>query len=97
MADENGGSGSLLISALTGAAIGAAGLTWWLLARAEQRQTLSQRIRQLGSIASAEPGSSTPLQTQNGSESLEERVQKLNLAIEDVRRQLEDLSPEING
>jgi len=97
MTDENGGSGSLLISALTGAAIGAAGLSWWLLARAERRQTLSQRIRQLGSIASAEPGSSASLQGQNGSESLEERVHKLNLAIEDVRRQLEDFSPEVNG
>ena len=97
MTDENGGSGSLLISALTGAAIGAAGLSWWLLARAERRQTLSQRIRQLGSIASAEPGSSTSLQGQNGLESLEERVHKLNLAIEDVRRQLEDFSPEVNG
>ena len=97
MTDQNGGSGSLLISALTGAAIGAAGLSWWLLARAERRQTLSQRIRQLGSIASAEPGSSASLQGQNGAESLEERVHKLNLAIEDVRRQLEDFSPEVNG
>jgi hypothetical protein len=37
-----------------------------------------------------EPNSSLP----HSQESLEERVQRLNLAIDDVRRQLENLSPD---
>ena len=96
MADEKSGSGSLLLSALTGAALGAAGLSWWLLARAERRQALSQRIRQLG-LQSQGDGQNGSLGGNTSGESLEDRVQRLNLAIEDVRRQLEDFTPESNA
>ena len=96
MADEKSGSGSLLLSALTGAALGAAGLSWWLLTRAERRQALSQRIRQLG-LQSQADGQNGSLGGNTSGESLEDRVQRLNLAIEDVRRQLEDFTPESNA
>lgn len=96
MADEKSGSGSLLLSALTGAALGAAGLSWWLLARAERRQALGQRIRQLGLQGQGDGHSGSSGDRASG-ESLEDRVQRLNLAIEDVRRQLEDFSPESNA
>ena len=96
MADEKSGSGSLLLSALTGAALGAAGLSWWLLTRAERRQALSQRIRQLG-LQSLADGQNGSLGGNTSGESLEDRVQRLNLAIEDVRRQLEDFTPESNA
>jgi hypothetical protein len=33
----------------------------------------------------------------SGAESLEERVQRLNVAIDDVRRQLENFSPDNQG
>jgi len=89
MADQDSSS-SILLSALTGAAIGAAGLTWWLLSRAERRQALGQQVRRLRALPPMEPNSSLP----HSQESLEERVQRLNLAIDDVRRQLENLSPD---
>ncbi|MFZ4803128.1 MAG: hypothetical protein ACOYLI_00525 [Synechococcus lacustris] len=88
MADQDSSS-SILLSALTGAAIGVAGLTWWLLSRAERRQALGQQVRRLRALPNT---SSSPLP--HSQESLEERVQRLNLAIDDVRRQLEDLSPD---
>jgi len=89
MADQDSSS-SILLSALTGAAIGAAGLTWWLLSRAERRQALGHQVRRLRALPPTGPHSSRP----HSQESLEERVQRLNLAIDDVRRQLENLSPD---
>ena len=89
MADQDSSS-SILLSALTGAAIGAAGLTWWLLSRAGRRQALGQQVRRLRALPPMAPTSALP----HSQESLEERVQRLNLAIDDVRRQLENLSPD---
>ncbi|MEN9876994.1 MAG: hypothetical protein RLZZ158_33 [Cyanobacteriota bacterium] len=91
MADQDSSS-SILLSALTGAAIGAAGLTWWLLSRAERRQALGQQVRRLRALPPTGGGASNSLA--HSQESLEERVQRLNLAIDDVRRQLENLSPD---
>lgn len=93
MADQSNSSSSLLLSAFTGAALGAAGLTWWLLSRAERRMALSNQVKRLSSLTM---GSVKPITAviPVASESLEERVQRLNLAIDEVRRQLENLSPE---
>jgi len=88
MADQDSRSGTVLLSALTGAALGAAGLTWWLLSRAERRRALADQVRRLTSPLM--PGH---LQQTLG-DSLEQRVQRLHVAIDDVRRQLEDLSPD---
>ncbi|MCP9811125.1 MULTISPECIES: hypothetical protein [Synechococcus] len=91
MADQPSSSGSLFLSAVTGAALGAAGLTWWLLSRADRRQALGDQMRRLSKLNSLAPG---PASVSAVPESLEERVQRLNIAIDEVRRQLEDLSPE---
>ena len=90
MAEQNSSSASLLLSALTGAAVGAAGLTWWLLSRAERRQAIGDQFKRLGLNGVATNG----LSAQGSSENLEQKVNRLNLAIEDVRRQLESMAPE---
>tara|TARA_Y100000991_G_scaffold200557_1_gene172982 strand:- start:179 stop:460 length:282 start_codon:yes stop_codon:yes gene_type:complete len=90
MAEQNSSSASLLLSALTGAAVGAAGLTWWLLSRAERRQALGDQFKRLGLNGVPTNG----LSAQGSSENLEQKVNRLNLAIEDVRRQLESMAPE---
>ena len=74
---------------MTGAAVGAAGLTWWLLARAERRQAIGQQFKRLGLNGVSENGTA-----QQSPENLEQKVNRLNLAIEDVRRQLESMAPE---
>ena len=90
MAEQNSSSASLLLSALTGAAVGAAGLTWWLLSRAERRQALGDQFKRLGLNGVPTNG----LSAEGSSENLEQKVNRLNLAIEDVRRQLESMAPE---
>ena len=72
------------------AAVGAAGLTWWLLSRAERRQALGDQFKRLGLNGAPTNGSIA----QGSPENLEQKVNRLNLAIEDVRRQLESMAPE---
>ena len=84
-----------IASLVTGAVLGAAGLAWWLFSEAERRQkTKKQRAmlyapRMQDGSEALEPSSSTI--ANESSEQLEERVEQLNSAIADVRRQLEDL------
>ncbi len=82
-------------SLISGAVLGAAGLAWWLFAEAEKRQQTRKQKAMLyapriqdGSEAFESSTSSLGEQT---SEELEERVEKLNAAIADVRKQLENL------
>ena len=82
-------------SLISGAVLGAAGLALWLFSEAEKRQqTRNQKAMlyapriQDGSEA-FETSSKTA--TDKKSEKLEERVEKLNAAIADVRKQLEEL------
>ena len=91
MANRDGGSGSLS-TLLAGALIGAAGLAWWLLSEAEQRR---QGGRPVNRYRSDEPEAleagddlGRPLRERE----LQDKVQQLNQAIDDVRRQLESLS-----
>ncbi|WP_269623040.1 hypothetical protein [Prochlorococcus marinus] len=88
-------SGSSLGSLISGAILGAAGLAWWLFSEAERRQQTRKQKAMLyapriqdGSEAFE---NSSSLAGQAKSEKLEERVEKLNAAIADVRKQLEDL------
>ena len=74
MAEQNSSSASLLLSALTGAAVGAAGLTWWLLSRAERRQALGDQFKRLGLNGVPTNG----LSAQGSSENLEQKVNRLN-------------------
>jgi hypothetical protein len=91
---EPAASGSaLLLSAVAGAAIGAAGLGWWLLREAETR-------RRSNAAPGRQPRADLPQsvgpslsQAVGGDPRLQDRVQQLNQAIDEVRRQLEELQP----
>ena len=90
--DSNSGS---LASLISGAVLGAAGLAWWLISEAEKRKETRKQKAMLyapriqdGSEATEFPSDS--LRNQNN-EQLEQRVENLNSAIADVRKQLEDL------
>ena len=98
MANRDGGSGSLG-TLVAGAVIGAAGLAWWLLSEAERRQQSRRQERNLRlSRLSGHDDEGLDLRT-NGTGALREtelqdKVHQLNQAIEDVRRQLESLTPQ---
>ena len=90
--DRSPDSGSaVMASALAGAVVGAAGLAWWLLSTAERRRQARHHLSQLQSalpglrtLQQGEPAASNDAQ-------LHDRVQQLNNAIDEVRRQLEQL------
>ncbi len=82
-------------SLISGAVLGAAGLAWWLFSEAERRQQTRKQQAMLYAPriqdgSEAFETSRQTLQNQN-SEQLEQRVEQLNAAIADVRKQLEDL------
>ena len=84
-----------LSSLISGAVLGAAGLAWWLFSEAERRQQTRKQKAMLyapriqdGSEAFETTSTSQRKET---SEQLEQRVEQLNSAIADVRKQLEDL------
>ena len=82
-------------SLISGAILGAAGLAWWLLSEAERRQE-SRKQKAMLYAPRIQDGSeaidSVAPNLENGkSEHLEQRVEQLNAAIADVRKQLEDL------
>ncbi len=93
-------SSSLVLSAVAGAAIGAAGLAWWLLSEADRRrQRLRQerllRLSRLQGAGGSDSGGDdfgARVTGQPGDPHLHDKVQQLNQAIEDVRRQLESLT-----
>jgi len=95
------GSG-LLLSAIGGAVLGAAGLGWWLLSEADRRRQsrLPQPLRlrspqSLGAQLDLRPRAEVQPTPAAASVDplLQERVQQLNKAIDEVRRQLEQLQP----
>ena len=100
--DRSGGSAgdssALLVSALAGAVLGAAGLAWWLLSEAERRRLKDRQHRMLrlsrfqesGGAVDGLPATSAQIAT-NDTE-LHEKVHQLNEAIDDVRRQLEAMA-----
>tara|TARA_Y100001968_G_scaffold332947_1_gene393217 strand:+ start:6199 stop:6498 length:300 start_codon:yes stop_codon:yes gene_type:complete len=86
---------SSLGSLISGAILGAAGLAWWLLSEAERRQE-SKKQRAMLYAPRIQDGSEALENIPNSvnskkSENLEQRVEQLNSAIADVRKQLEDL------
>tara|TARA_B100000700_G_C14307932_1_gene517959 strand:+ start:63 stop:359 length:297 start_codon:yes stop_codon:yes gene_type:complete len=81
-------------SLISGAILGAAGLAWWLLSEAERRQE-NRKKRAMLYAPRIQDGSealetTVPIEKKN-KENLEQRVEQLNNAIADVRKQLEDL------
>ncbi|MEY4430284.1 MAG: hypothetical protein RLZZ533_220 [Cyanobacteriota bacterium] len=95
---RDSGSGSLG-TLVAGAVIGAAGLAWWLLAEAERRQQGSRQGRN-GRLSRLSFHEEDALDLQADGHrpgrdiELQDKVQQLNQAIEDVRRQLEGLTPQ---
>ena len=82
-------------SMISGAILGAAGLAWWLLSEAERRQE-SRKQKAMLYAPRIQDGSEALETTQStldnqNNENLEQRVEQLNTAIADVRRQLEEL------
>jgi uncharacterized protein HemX len=84
----------ILTSTLLGALAGAGGLAWWLWRQSQRRQQ-AERERRLLRLSRFQGGVSTeePILKENtgNADALPERVQQLNQAIEEVRRQLEAL------
>jgi hypothetical protein len=95
-AGEGHPASALMLSAAAGAVLGAAGLAWWLLAKAERRRRHQQQLRQLRLSrlqAGAREGDPEANGTHVADRALRHRVERLNEAIEQVRRQLEALQP----
>ena len=94
MTEYRDSSSSNLLSLLSGAFIGAAGLAWWLISEADKRkETKKQRAMMYSSRiqdGSEALDSSKNIKEVHG-EKLEEKVEQLNSAIADVRKQLEEL------
>ncbi len=90
--DSSGGSLSSLIS---GAILGAAGLAWWLFSEAERRHQTRKQKAMLYAPRIQDGSEATELTSDalgnQSNEQLEQRVEQLNSAIADVRKQLEDL------
>jgi len=90
--DSNSGS---LASLISGAVLGAAGLAWWLLSEAEKRQETRKQKAMLYAPRIQDGSEATELESNTlgnqSNEHLEQRVEQLNSAIADVRKQLEDL------
>ena len=82
-----------MASALAGAVVGAAGLALWLLSTAERRRQARhhlQQLRQAGLNGLRGPLPLGEVQPVNDAQ-LHDRVQQLNTAIDEVRRQLEQM------
>ena len=90
--DSNSGS---LASLISGAVLGAAGLAWWLLSEAEKRNETRKQKAMLYAPRIQDGSEATELVSDSGgsqsNDQLEQRVEQLNSAIADVRKQLEDL------
>jgi len=85
-------------SLISGAVLGAAGLALWLFSEADKRQQ-ARKQRAMLYAPRIQDGSEAldTSQSHKGSmknENLEQRVEQLNSAIADVRRQLEELGEE---
>ena len=93
MAEQQDHAPATLATLVTGAVIGAAGLAWWLLNEADRRRRLGGQ-RAMLYAPRMQDGSEVFDANGNGhrkNKQLEEKVEQLNAAIADVRRQLEGL------
>ncbi|MEB3242967.1 MAG: hypothetical protein VKO44_04960 [Cyanobacteriota bacterium] len=88
----------ILTSTLLGALAGAGGLAWWLWRNSQKRQ-LAERERRLQRLSLFQGGAAQggavlddgQAPSHGPGDPLPERVQQLNQAIEEVRKQLEAL------
>ena len=98
---SSAGGTAIVASALAGAMVGAAGLAWWLRSEADRRRSAQrqQRLLNLSRDQAIDPEplaeeSGTPRKATLQDAQLHDRVQQLNQAIDEVRRQLERLQPQ---
>lgn len=94
---SHGGSSGVLLSAMAGAVLGAAGLAWWLLSEADRRRQASGRSVPRPSTDGSGNGTGytmpdAPAPRPLPERDLHDKVHELNQAIDDVRRQLESMS-----
>ena len=98
---------TLLLGVVVGAIAGASGLAWWLLKETERRRQLSRASeRKITRDLALNGDNKVPFaahtsQANANAADLEspfqDRVQQLNQAIDEVRRQLEQLQPRGGG
>ena len=91
MAQQHDTGSGTLVTLVTGAVLGAAGLAWWLLNEADRRRRYGAQKSMLHAPR-MQDGSEVMDSSANGH--LEERVEKLNAEIARVRAQLEGLGNE---
>ena len=94
MTEYRDSSSNNLLSLISGAFIGAAGLAWYLISEADKRkETKKQRAMMYSSRIQdgSEAIDTTEYSNEVKGEKLEQKVEQLNTAIADVRRQLEEL------
>ena len=94
MTEYRDSSSNNLLSLISGAFIGAAGLAWWLISEADKRkETKKQRAMMYSSRIQdgSEAIDTKEYLNEVKGEKLEQKVEQLNTAIADVRRQLEEL------
>lgn len=89
---SSSGSSGVLLSAMAGAVLGAAGLAWWLLSEADRRRQPSGRPAARPSAGTSYSMPDAPAPRPLPERDLHDKVHELNQAIDDVRRQLESLS-----
>jgi len=92
---------TLVLGVVVGAMAGASGLAWWLLRETERRrqlQSLLQRttradlaLKGASTKPFADPSANHGAQYPQQDSPFQDRVQQLNQAIDEVRRQLEQL------
>jgi len=83
--------GHVLTTALAGAILGAAAFAWWLLAADERQRRRNRPSEAWLANAFAEGDLNLAAEPARSDGQLRDRVQQLNSAIDDVRRQLEQL------
>ena len=93
MSEYRDSSSNNLLSLISGAFIGAAGLAWWLISEADKRKEEKKQKAMMYS-SRIQDGSEAIDSNKNinvEGEKLEKKVEQLNSAIADVRKQLEEL------
>ena len=94
MTEYRDSSSNNLLSLISGALIGAAGLAWWLISEADKRKETKKQKAMMYSSRIQDGSEAIDLNEKVNTvqgEKLEEKVEQLNSAIADVRRQLEEL------
>tara|TARA_B100000945_G_scaffold47817_2_gene33500 strand:- start:701 stop:991 length:291 start_codon:yes stop_codon:yes gene_type:complete len=94
MTEYRDSSSNNLLSLISGAFIGAAGLAWWLISEADKRKETKKQKAMMYSSRIQDGSEAIDNDEKNNEikgEKLEQKVEQLNSAIADVRRQLEEL------